>query len=149
MLTEIEKHAIDMLLDGDESRLAVLRAQLKSATVTERIYSESGFYTHFAVPAASPRLSDSKSVVIDDLYAEVIGFKHPVAFLLFVTAGALDMLECFSVGGDPCPKGVTIQRAYYVRPVASGSPQLSETKERDVRWALGDKRSPSPRSSAS
>jgi hypothetical protein len=149
MLAEMEKRALEMLLDGDDQRLAVLRAQLDSATVTERIYSDSGFYTHLAVPAASPRLSDSKRFVIDDLYAEVIGFKHPVAFLLFVTDGVLDMLECFSVGGDPCPNGATIQRAYYIRPIASGSPQLAETKERYLRWALGDVRPPGPRSSAS
>jgi hypothetical protein len=140
MLAEIEKRALDMLLDGDDARLAVLREQLDAATVTERTYSDSGFYTHFAIPAATPRLSDSKSFVIQDVSAQVIGFKYPVAFLLFVSDGALNMLECFSYGDDPSPNGATIRRAYYVRPGAPGSPQLVETRERNLGWALGDVR---------
>ena len=53
------RRVMEMLLDGDDDRLAVLRAQFNSATISERIYSDSGFYTHFAVPASSPRLSSS------------------------------------------------------------------------------------------
>jgi hypothetical protein len=145
MLTGFEKRALDLLLDGDDSRLEILRAQLDSATITERIYSDSGFYTNFAVPAASPRLPDSKSFVIDDVSAEVVGFRHPVTFLVFVSDGALDMLECVSVGDDPCPKGATIRRAFYVRPIAPGSFGLAEARERDLGWALGDKGPTAPR----
>ena len=149
MLSDIERCALDMLLDGDDTRLAILRAQLATATVAERIDTDSGFYTNFAVPAAAPRLSDSKDLVIDDVCAEAIGFKYPVSFLLFVRDGALAMLECVSVGDDPCPRGATIQRAYYLRPAAFGSPQLIETGARQLRWVLGDVRPTTPRSSAS
>ena len=97
MLSELEKRAMQMLLAGDDHRLAVLRAQLDRVTVTERIYSDSGFFTHFGVPESSPRLSaDSSSMVIDDVHAELRELKYPVACILFVRDGALDMLECVS-----------------------------------------------------
>ena len=77
MLNEIESRALNLLLAGEDDRLAVLRAQLDHATVTERIDTESGFYTHFAVPASSPRLADSWQLVIDDVSAALVGFKYP------------------------------------------------------------------------
>jgi hypothetical protein len=144
MLTEIETRAMEMLLAGDDERLTILRAQLDDASVTERLDTESGFYTHFGVPAASPRLPDAKHLVIDDVSAKLAGFKFPVGFLLFVNDGAIDMLECFSVGDDGCPRGATIERAYYVRPAAPGSPMLTEAAQRHLRWALGDNRPSRP-----
>jgi len=139
MLSELEKRALEMLLDGDDHRLAVLRAQLGSATVTERGYSDSGFFTHFAIPESSPRLSSGAGrLIIDDVNAVIRELKYPVNFILFVTDGALDMLECIAIGADHWPETATIQRTYYVGPIAPGSPQAAETRSRNLSWALGD-----------
>jgi hypothetical protein len=137
MLSELEKRAMEMLLAGDDHRLALLRAQQDSATVTERIYSDSGFFTHFAVPESSPRLS-SNSMVIDDVCAEIRELKYPLDLLLFVTDGALDMLECVAAGEDHWPEVTTLKRLYYLGPKAPGSPASVETHERNLSWALGD-----------
>ena len=45
-----------MLLAGEHPALAVLRDQLAAAEVIEREFSGVGFFTHFRVPACSPRL---------------------------------------------------------------------------------------------
>jgi hypothetical protein len=139
MLSELEKRAMEMLLAGDDHRLAVLRAQLDSATVTERGYSDSGFFTHFAVQESSPRLSSGAgSLIIDDVNAEIRELKYPIDFTLFVTDGALDMLECVALGGEDWPATATLTRTYYVGPIAPGSPLAAETHARNLSWALSD-----------
>jgi hypothetical protein len=139
MLSELEKRAMEMLLAGDDHRLAILRAQLEDAMVPERIYSDSGFYTHFTVPASSPRLSsDVGSLIITDVHADIRELKHPLAFILWVKDGALDMLECVAIGSDHWPEVTTIKRLYYLGPIAPGSPASAETHERNVSWALGN-----------
>jgi hypothetical protein len=69
------------------------------------------------------------------LYSEFADLQHPAGFLLFVTDGILDFLECFIVD-DRWPETATLHRLYYVHPSASGSASLIETKERDLAWAL-------------
>jgi hypothetical protein len=132
MLNEMEKRALEMLLDGDDDRLAVLRRQLDGVTVAERELSGTGFFTRLSVAADLPRLEGAKRLVMGDVYAEVTGLQHPAGFLLFVIDGALGMLECFSFD-DRWPEGAEIRRAYYMRPATPGSPSLVETRERDLR----------------
>jgi hypothetical protein len=130
---------MEMLLDGDDDRLAVLRVQLSSATISERIHSDSGFYTHFAVPTSSPRLSSSPSPrIIDDVCAEIRELQYPIMCMLWVTDGALDFLECVAVASDHWPEVTTIKRLYYMGPIAPGSAASVETNERNVSWALSD-----------
>jgi hypothetical protein len=133
----MEKQALEMLLKGADDRLAVLRRQLEGTTVSSREYSGTGFFTHLSVGSTLPRLERSARVVIGDVYAEVAGLQNPSGFLLFVTDGALDMLECFSFN-DRWPDEARINRAYYVHPRSPGNPSLVETKERDIPWAMGD-----------
>ena len=138
MLNEMEKRALEMLLAGADDRLAVLRSQLNSAAVDRREMSGAGFFTHFSIPHTVPRLVPGpKRVVIGDVYAEVTGLQHPAGFLLFVDDGALNFLECFIVD-DRWPETAMLRRPYYVHPVTPGNASLVETKERDLRWALGD-----------
>ena len=137
MLNEIERRALEMLLAGEDDLLAVLRSQLKAALVARRDLSGGGFFTYLSVPSHLPRAHGHKRLVLGDLYAEVAGLQHPAGFLLFVTDGTLDVLECFTVD-DQWPETVTVHRHYYVHPSAPGSASLVETKERDLRWALRD-----------
>ena len=138
MLNEMEKRALGMLLAGSDDRLAILRAQLESATVSLREMSGVGFFTHLSVPSDIPRLvSGPKRIVIGDVYAEVTGLQHPAGFLLFVDDGVLNFLECCIVD-DHWPESAVLRRPYYVHPTTPGNPSLVETAERDVGWALGD-----------
>lgn len=135
MLNEMEKRALEMLLAGEDDRLAVLRSQLKAALVARRELSGVGFFTYLSVPPHLPRVQGPKRLVIDDLYSEVAGLQHPAGFLLFVTDGTLDVLECFTVD-DQWPETPRCTRHYYVHPSAPGSASLMETEERDLGWAL-------------
>jgi hypothetical protein len=137
MLNEMEKKVLEMLLDGKDDRLAVLRGQLEGVAVSSREFSGAGFFTHLSVAPSVPRLDGSKRLVIGDVYAEVGGLENPSGFLLFVTDGALDMLECFTFS-DQWPDDARIRRAYYMRPRSPGNPGLVETKERDLPWVMGD-----------
>jgi len=137
MLNEMERRALEMLLAGEDDRLAVLRAQLNGASVARRELSGAGFFAHLSIPASLSRLHERKQLIIGDLYSELAGLQHPAGFLLFVTDGILDFLECFIVD-DRWPETATLRRLYYVRPAAPGSASLIETKERDLGWALRD-----------
>lgn len=87
--------------------------------------------------SSAPRLDGSKRLVIGDVHADVAGLENPCGFLLFVSEGALDMLECFTFN-DQWPDGAKIRLAYCRQPRSPGNPSLVETKERDVPWAMGD-----------
>ena len=135
MLNEMEQRALEMLLAGDNEELAVLRAQLNAAAIVRREFTGVRFFTYLAVPAGLARLKGRARLVLDDVYAEVAGLQHDAGFLLFVSDGAIDVLECCIVD-DQWPDDAVLRRLYYIGPVAPGSSNLVETKERDVEWAL-------------
>ena len=107
------------------------------AVVARREFSGVGFFTYLSVPAELPRAKGCARLVLGDVYAEVAGLQHSAGFLLFVTDGALDVLECFIVD-DQWPEIATLRRLYYVHPPTPGGSSLVETKERDLKWALRD-----------
>jgi hypothetical protein len=124
-----------MLLAGDKASLDLLRHQLAVVEVAEREFSGAGSFTYLRVPASAPRLDGRSSLVIGDVYADVTGLKHAVGFLLFVSDGALDMLECFIHDEQWPASSPTLLRAYYVH-AREGSSEVIETPERDLLWAF-------------
>lgn len=94
-LNEIETVAMSMLLAGEYPVLRVLREQVEVATIQLRDVDNAGFFTHFLVPEAAPRLADLRSFVIDDVHAEIDGLSQPVGFILFISHGVVDCLECY------------------------------------------------------
>lgn len=116
----MERHALEMLLAGEDPLLEVLRVQLAEAAVIERWFSGVGFFTYLSVPEVIPRAENCPRKVIGDVYAEVEGFRYEAGFQLFVTDGTVDCLECFTVE-DQWPKTATLRRLYYVHPAAPGS----------------------------
>jgi hypothetical protein len=134
MLNEIETIAMGMLLAGEHPTLVVLRDQLAVAKVADREFSGVGFFVHFQVPASSPR-ADEVRLVIGDVYAKLTGLEHDAGFLLFVSDGALDMLECFIVD-DRWPTEPEIVHVYYVRREGNGNSALIETNIRDLETAF-------------
>ena len=61
MLSEMEKTALDMLLEGEDDRLAVLRRQLDGVGVVNREFSGTGFFTHLSVASSVPRLDPKQA----------------------------------------------------------------------------------------
>ena len=135
MLNTMERAILEMLLAGEDKRLAILRSQLDSATVVDREFGL-GFFTKLSVPAHIPRLQAVKWWLIGDVLGEVTGFRYPAGFQLFVVEGTLDLLECY-IFDDDWPEDPKLHRLYYVHPAASRRKGLVETKERDLQYALG------------
>jgi len=135
VVNEIEQEVLRMLVAGDDASLAVLRRQLAFAEVESRDFSGVGFFTQLRVPESTPRLDGRPRLIIGDVYAEVSGLEHAVGFLLFISEGALDMLECF-IHDDRWPtSSPTLLRAYYVH-THEGSSEVVETRDRDLQWAF-------------
>ena len=130
-----------MLLAGDNADLALLRQQLAVVEVGGREFSGAGFFTQLRVPVSAPRLEGTTRLVIGDVYAEVTGLDHVVGFLLFISDGVLDMLECFIYDDEWPASPTSLLRAYYVHQ-REGSSELVETPSRDLAWTFGHAQPP-------
>jgi hypothetical protein len=132
-LTDLEYAAMTALLAGDDPLLARLRDQLAGASVTGREFTGAGFFTSFA-PGDTGKQARTPRIVIGDVYGELVELHYPVGFLLFVTEGLIDTLECF-IHDDKWVDNPTLKRLYYVRKADGGNPtELLETAERDLGW---------------
>jgi len=137
-MNELERTIVTKLLQGDDPALEMLRRQAADAHISKRDFTGAGFYARFSVPPNTPRLEGTPRLVIGDVYAEIAGLEHDAGFLLIVTDGAIDVLECFSVD-DAFPEQPKLKRAYYVQPVSGETGALVETPNRDLSWALRDR----------
>ena len=102
-LTPLEQEVLNELLLGDYPPLAELRQQVPVAWVVERELTGVGFFTTLAVPrdAARARLPRT-DVRLTGADAEIEGLEHGAGFVLYITDGALDVLEGFSYD-EPWP----------------------------------------------
>jgi hypothetical protein len=130
-LTFLEEEVLRKLLDGKLEWLAGLREQARVMEVRSRELTGVGFFTRFFVPDSAPRLTDKPSFVFGDVSAEVNDLEHGAGFLLFVTDGAIDVLEGYSYD-EPWPDSIHTFRVYYLKGSDDGS--LSESNgERDEK----------------
>jgi hypothetical protein len=134
VVNELERNVLAMLLAGDHPSLTVLREQFAVVEVEAREFSGVGFFTELRVPPSAPRLEGRPRLIIGDVHAEVSGLEHPVGFLLFVSDGALDMLECFIYDDQWPTHAPTLMRAYYVHTGERG--EVVETPSRDLQSAF-------------
>jgi|HubBroStandDraft_1064217.scaffolds.fasta_scaffold371288_2 hypothetical protein len=112
-LTALERDVMQMLLNGDDPVLAILREQLRVATVSERKMTGVGFHTHFSVPPTTSRVLENPSFEIGDIAAQVQGVQHGAGFLLFVRDGFLSFLEGFTYD-EPWPEQITKYELAYI-----------------------------------
>ncbi len=104
-LSDLERAALTMLLDGDDANLAVLRAQLSLSRVVSRDPTGAGFFTRLGVPDDAVRVDDW-SAVIHDVIGEIAGLDGGAHFNLFIENGKIDTLEGVS-NGAPWPATIT------------------------------------------
>ena len=98
---EFEKKVMNMLLEGSDSRLAILKKQYLFSSVTNREFSGGrGFFTTFDVPDIL--VNDFFNGKVDDLRAKITDNEgycldgDYLFFILYVTDGKIDTLECFA-----------------------------------------------------
>ena len=101
-LTLLENQVIRMLLAGDDEALAVLRQQIDHAKVSSRRMTGVGFYTDFIIPPEVARIVDLPSFKLGDVNGTAANVMNGLGFLLYVTDGALSMLEGYTYD-EPWP----------------------------------------------
>jgi hypothetical protein len=90
-LNDFEKRILrEICNSAPAAALTALEAQLAAATVETRENTGAGFFTHLATDRSIAPLKDG---VIGEFWANVVGLKNPMVFLLFVRNGYVDFLE--------------------------------------------------------
>jgi hypothetical protein len=95
-LTPLEDQLLQILLRGDDKVFAILRKQAKEASVRSRKITGVGFFAEFTVPPQSPRVEGRPTFKFGDVNGTADNVKHGLGFVLYVTDGALSMLEGYT-----------------------------------------------------
>jgi hypothetical protein len=104
-LTDLENRVLEMLLRGEDEVLATLRQQMKEVQVSSRKMTGVGFYTEFVVAPEAPRILGRRAFKLGDVNGTADNVSHGLGFLLYVTEGALSMLEGYTYD-EPWPDDV-------------------------------------------
>ena len=100
--TKLEDQVLQMLLRGEDECLAVLRQQAEQASVYFREMTGVGFFSEIQVPPEAPRITGRPSFTLGDVNGTAENVTHGLGFVLFVTEGALSMLEGYTYD-EPWP----------------------------------------------
>jgi len=101
---EFEKKAMDMLLEGSDPKLVILKTQYASATVIKRDFTGVGFFTRFNVPDTlvvehfKGRIDDVRARIKNDEGNWTLG--DWLFFILYIRDGKICTLECFTTLDD-------------------------------------------------
>ncbi len=104
-LTSLEKEVIRMLMAGDITELSALHLQANELSVSERKVTGVGFFATLSVPEQFERLPQRPSFKLGDVSGTATNIKHGLGFLLYVTDGALSMLEGYTYD-EPWPNQI-------------------------------------------
>ena len=131
---QFEAAALQALTAGDHPIFNALREQLAAASVENREFSETGFFTDFAVPKTAPSVAP-KTLHIGDVQFTLRGADTPADAIIHVDNGYLRTLEGYVYGGR-WPEDPTIQSVGYygAKQFPAVSPALF--KSRDLQAAL-------------
>ena len=130
-LTPLESSVIAALLAKSGEPYDSIRDQLAVASIVERRFTGSGFFTYFAIPHDSPVKRDLTDTVLGDVHADLPGTQYGAGFGLFVREGVVTMLEGYAHGNEAWPADVekfTIKQ--YGSPNQSSDPVLSSGTSR-------------------
>ena len=94
--TELEREALQFLLEGEDEILKNLKSQFNSATIEYRKFTGAGFYTKFNVNQVEPY--HLKSYCFGDIHLINPELKNGLGFLIWVKNGVLDELESYTYG---------------------------------------------------
>ena len=95
-MEELEKQVMAAILAGNDPRLPALRLQYAVAQVTERKFSEVGFFTYFRVAPDVPSAKPDSFELGHSIHLEIEGVENGAGVVLFIRNGVLDMLKGFT-----------------------------------------------------
>lgn len=110
---ELEQRLMDLLLQGENPVLNILREQYATAKVADRKFTGVGFYTYFEVSENAPLLVEHpKDDFLDDLldlqHIQLENLPNGAGCTLSVRDGKLSDLECYTYT-DPWPDQIIIK----------------------------------------
>lgn len=123
-LTSIELQALNLLLEGSDERLQVLRAQLPAIESTASTRSGVGIFTKFRLAKDAIPLPNRGSFALSDVDAEVNSGEVYCGFILFVKEGFLDELESVCHYGD-WPENIRQFRLFRTEHVVNANQALN------------------------
>jgi hypothetical protein len=122
-MNQTETLIMDFLLAGDHPILRALRKQLNHIVLESRTLTGYGFFLDFGfsaeVEGVHPHI-----FTIADVMARVKGLECDIGFMLFVRAGKIKFLECFSI--DPLGDMPEILDLYYTKVEAGAVLEIPE-----------------------
>lgn len=108
---EFERAVLDALTAGKHPTLAMLRAQVASATVVKREVTDTGFFVYYDIPPSVPRITP-RHLDLGDLQVLLAEAETPADAVVHIKDGAIDALECYVYEGH-WPDEPTIKGALY------------------------------------
>jgi len=103
----LENEAMMMLMESDKENFEVLLEQYCNATVIERRFSGSGFFTDYRVSGDMPRVRQKEKGPMRSVFGKINGLEIGVGFLLFLSEGLIDTLECHEYDSIDFPDVIT------------------------------------------
>ena len=104
-LTSLQNQVLEMLLNGDDDVLGILREQAKHGSVTSNKETGVGFYTEFVVPSEIQRAAGHHTFRLADVNGTAANINHGFGFVLFINDGALAGLEGYTYD-EPWPNEI-------------------------------------------
>jgi len=83
-----------------------LKKQYDSAIIVNREFTGVGFFTTFEITDKTSRLENYLNLELGNTQARIEGLEFGAGFVLFVRNGLIELLECFSYGGETWPSQV-------------------------------------------
>ncbi|WP_353572696.1 hypothetical protein [Candidatus Albibeggiatoa sp. nov. BB20] len=110
-----EKKLMQMLLQGEDDTLSILREQLANSTIKDREVTGVGFYISFQVANNTLR-THKQAFAFGDVIADINELEFGAGFLLFVNNGVLSTLEGYAHDGPWLYEKVTDFQLSYSTP---------------------------------
>lgn len=109
---EFENKLIEMLLDGENEILSLLRKQYEQSKVVSREFSDVGFYTSFFIQNRDDLCLNGKSFYIGDVDGTVNDIEGAIGFILYIKNGYISLLEGYTNIIDKWPANEEITLTY-------------------------------------
>jgi hypothetical protein len=111
---QFEKMLMNLLLEGDQPVLAVLRQQYLAAKVGRREFTGVGFWSDFEIPESAP-LVEPPNFAAGTVDIQLEGVRLGAGCVLFIKNSKLVQLDCYTYDDD-WPEDINIKSLRLIEP---------------------------------
>lgn len=112
----MEKEAIEMLIKRDIDNASILIKQFEKVVKVERRFTQAGFFTEYQISDDAPKIFQKQRGPLRSVYGKISGLEIGVGFLLFLSNGLIDTLECYEYDSIDFLKEITDYMLSYDTP---------------------------------